>query len=68
MIEFMEIKVEEIRKGDRFVSGGRHFWTATADAEVADGDVTVAVQHRDGGMDVRGWDPGTMIGIERGEQ
>lgn len=65
----LELSVADVREGDRFVSDGRHYWTALEDARryELEGEplVTVRILHADGGDDVRAWDADATLTIER---
>lgn len=67
----MEIRVTEIRKGDRLnTMPGESGWTAISDAETIEGEpsvVAVDVQYKpDGGLGTREWlDPNIHVNIKR---
>jgi len=69
-IELIEVPVEEIREGDRFVKDGQFYWTARSHGELVTSRtkeplIRVTVQFVDGGVEDRFWDRGTILGVER---
>jgi hypothetical protein len=66
----IEIVVDAIRKGDKFVDDqGHHHWTALADPQlIVTGSgpvVRLFVQFADGGTGERFWDPGRRLKVQR---
>lgn len=58
------MKAEELRKGDFLpdeYNPGKVAYTVVEDARIAEKEVVVTVQYRDGGTGYRAWDVGTEV-------